>query len=693
MSVVQWKKNKSLAIIEINNPPVNALSQAVRYGIVQAIDEILCSSDIKGILLTCGGRTFCAGADIKEFSAPPQSPSFNEVISHIEKLEIPVIAVLHGSVFGGGLELALGCHYRTALKGTILGFPEVQLGLIPGAGGTQRLPRLCDIEKAIDMITTGKPIPCQEALACGIIDQVFETNLLENSRQFATDIIANNAPIARSSERSLNIDSHESLFADRAIKIEQKARGALAPLKALEAIHKGLRDGFAQGLVYESELFTKLKSSPQSKAMRHIFFAERQTAKLPELKNHKASLDFKTVGIVGAGTMGCGIAMAMSNAGLDVTLVDQAEAQLEKAKEFINKTYQKQVHKGHLTDDLAAKRTQTIKYENDLSALASKDLIIEAVFESMDVKQTVFSQLDQIAKEGAVLATNTSYLDVNKIASFTSRPERVLGMHFFSPAHIMKLLEIVRAENTAPDVLSSVLKLTKKIGKIGVVSGVCYGFIGNRMLQGYMREAGLMLLEGALPQQIDTALVNFGMPMGVFAMLDMAGLDIGSANRKNMSTDQFEPLAFAVIDKLVSEGRYGQKTGAGVYIYEAGKRGGIVDPYVTNLIEQASKEVGFTRREISDKEIVDRCIYALINEAAYILDENIAAQPSDIDVVYVNGYGFPRYRGGPLFYADQIGLPVVLQTISSFKNQLDSKWWVPAPLFKQLVEAGGSFNG
>jgi len=681
-----------VSVVLIDNPPVNALSQAVREGVMRELAVAGADDGVRAIVLACEGRTFCAGADISEFDAPPQPPTFRELIAAVEACPKPVVAALFGTVLGGGLELALGCHYRVALKGTRLGLPEVNLGIIPGAGGTQRLPRVIGLEAALDMIPSGRPIDAAKAHELGLVDRLIGDDLMASALEFASEMGAERKLPPPMALRTVASDGSGELFAAAREAVAGKMRGQIAPQGAIDALEAAVELPLEDGLLRERAIFDELIDGNQSKALRHMFFAERQAAKVPGLPAKPKLREIASVGVVGGGTMGRGITMAMANAGLPVTMVEVSGEALDAAKLAMAEVYGASLERGRISEDQMSERLGRITGATDYVALGDCDLVIEAVFEEIEIKKKVFESLDAVAKPGAILASNTSYLDIDQIADFTKRPGDVLGMHFFSPAHIMRLLEIVRGDKTDGQVLATVLNLAKRIGKIGVVSGVCHGFIGNRLLQGYIREAGLLMLEGAAPQHIDKALYDFGMAMGVLAVMDLAGLDIGYTSRKESDPNEMDPHAFLVFDRLVELGRKGQKTGAGIYHYEPGSRRPLPEPLVDQLIEATAAELGIERRKISDNEIVERCVYAIVNEGAKVIEEGIAYRASDIDVVYVNGYGFPRYRGGPMFYADQVGLTKVRDAIRDLAGIHGPRWWTPAPLLESLAKSGGTFN-
>mgnify|MGYP002631779710 CR=1 FL=1 len=674
MSSVGIEFNKNIAIITIDNPPVNALGQSVRSGIADCISQAEKNDSTDAIIIRCAGNTFIAGADIKEFGKPPQEPHLPAVVSIIEQCSKPVVAAIHGHALGGGFEVALGSHYRVADINAKIGLPEVNLGLIPGAGGTQRLPRLIGAKDALDIITSGNPISASKAFSLGAVDLLSEGDLLTNAIDFAKTIA--NKPLDDRRLSGLPVLSVEAGFFDeKRNELTQKRRGFEAPQAIVDAVEFAATLPFAEGMRQERQLFQKCLSSPQSSAQRHMFFAERTSLKIDDIDKTVPCRSIEKIAIIGAGTMGGGIAMCFADAGYDVTLLEINPDALTAGLAKIERTYDTNVQKGRINEQVKQEKIALIKGTTSYDDLADVDLVVEAAFEKMDVKKIIFKELDRVTKKGCILASNTSYLDVNSIANCTSRPEDVLGLHFFSPANIMKLLEIVRCEKTAKDVLQTALMLTKKIGKIGVVSGVCHGFIGNRMFQGYQREAGLLLLEGATPSQIDKAITEFGMPMGPLAVADLAGLDIGYFMRQSLKESQYEVKAFQVHNKLVEMDRKGQKTSAGFYSYPNGARHGSADPIVEQLIVITAANLGIKRREITDKEIVERCIYALVNEGANILAEGIAQRSSDIDVVFCNGYGFPRWRGGPMKYAETVGHAEIIDSIERFAKTSGPRWW------------------
>ena len=686
--VVKVERHDAVAIVTVNSPPVNALSAAVRKGIADGVKSAQADDSVKAIVIACAGRTFIAGADITEFGKPPQSPSLHEVIEVIENSSKPVIAAIHGTALGGGLELALGCHFRVATKDAKLGLPEVKLGLLPGAGGTQRLPRAVGPEMAVAMIVGGNPIGAAEALKNGLIEEIVDGDPAVGGEAFARKALAEKRPLRKLRDDDSKLaaaKADKSIFTNAAAAANKRTRGLEAPLAATEAVSHSLDQSFDQALKSERELFMKLMNGDQSKAQRYAFFSEREAAKVSGVPEGTKPRDVKQVAIIGAGTMGGGIAMSFANAGIPVTLIETGDEQLQRGLGIMQKNYDATAARGGIPADAPAKRMGLIKGVVGLENVKDADLIIEAVFETMAIKKEVFGKLDQFAKPGAVLATNTSYLNVNEIAAMTKRPQDVLGMHFFSPANVMKLCEIVRGEKTAPDALMTAVNIAKRIAKVPVVVGVCDGFVGNRMLAARGKQAEKFLFEGALPQQVDAVLTKFGMPMGPFAMGDLAGLDIGWRSRKDRG------IKSEIADAICEAGRFGQKTGKGYYKYESGSRSPLPDPEIEKLIEETTAKLGLKRRAISDDEILERLMYPMINEGARILEEKIAARPSDIDVVWLYGYGWPIYRGGPMFYADSVGLKHIADRLSFYAKQTNDPSLEPTPLLKRLADEGKTF--
>ena len=697
MSIVDFQKQGSIGVITLNNPPVNALS--VNKGVVQGILDALKEGDhdhhIRAFVIIGGGRNFSGGADISEFGKPydPGKATLPDALAYMDTVTKPIVAAISGPTMGGGLELALGCHYRIALTGAQIALPEVKLGILPGAGGTQRSPRLMGVAKALDLMVAGDPISSEQAKEAGLVDEVVSGDLRAAAISYANRLLKENQGARRASQLVASIDDPQAFFAAARERIGKTWRGYPAPLAIVTCVEAAVSLPFAKGVALERQEFQKLVKSDESRALRHLFFAERQVSKIPDVPDDTATREIKSAALIGAGTMGGGIAMNFANAGIPVKMLELNQAALDKGLGIVRKNYAATVSKGRLTQDAMDKRMSLFKGVTRYEDIKDVDIVIEAVFEDMAVKKQVFAELDKVCKPGAILASNTSTLDVNEIAAVTSRPQDVLGLHFFSPANVMKLLEVVRARKTSKDVLATALKLSKAIKKVGVVAGVCDGFIGNRMLHGYFREAGFLLEEGALPQQVDKVIEDFGFAMGPFRVGDLAGLDVGWYIRKRQAATRPAHLRYSkVADQVCELGRFGQKTGAGWYRYEAGNRNPIPDPIVEDLIVKASKDAGIKRRQITNQEILERCIYALVNEGAEILEEGIALRASDIDVVYVHGYGFPRYRGGPMFYADMVGLDKVLESVKRF-HAAHGEYWKPAPLLERLATEGKKFNG
>lgn len=688
-TTVSKEMHSNIAVLRVNNPPVNALSHSVREGLSQHMSDIAADNAVKAAVIICDGRTFIAGADIREFGAPPKAPHLGEVVDQIEAMEKPIVAAIHGTALGGGLEVALSCHYRVAVPSAKIGLPEVKLGILPGAGGTQRLPRIAGPLNALDAIVSGRHIGVKEAHSWGAIDEITDGDLLEAALAFAEGKI--DAGPRRTGEMTLDGDQFDQAFFDGfRKKVAKQTRGYFAPERCIQCVEAAVSMPLAEGLKRERELFMECMGNPQARALQHVFFAERQVSRIPGISKETLRREIKRVGIIGAGTMGGGIAMNFANVGIPVTMLELQEDALERGLKVVRGNYERSMKRGKLTQDQVEERmglfTGTLSYDD----LGDCDLIIEAVFEKMEIKKEVFTKLDAVAKDGAILASNTSYLNVDEIAACTKRPEDVLGLHFFSPANVMRLLEIVRADKTAPDVLATCVDMAKKIRKVGVVAGVCHGFIGNRMLSPYGREASLNVINGSWPHEVDKALFDFGMPMGPMTMSDMAGLDIGYMSRQSMGRENYETKAYDWTDRVVEAGRRGLKVGAGVYDYDEGSRVPKPSEFVQNIIQEESDKLGIERQSKTAEAIVERSLLALINEGAKILGEGHAYRASDIDIVYINGYGFPPYRGGPMHYADSLGLKAVYEKIVEFQK-VDPRWWEPAPLLKQLAEEGKSF--
>ena len=691
-NVVSYELVGNIGVISVNSPPVNALSQAVREGILNAVNAAQ-EDGSEAIVLRCEGRTFIAGADITEFGKPPMEPGLPEVLGAIENSKKPVIAAIHGTALGGGFEVALACHYRCAIASAKVGLPEVKLGLLPGAGGTQRVPRVAGVQVALDMITSGNPVAAAKANSMGLLDEVVEGDDLQAAAiKYATDLLESGAPLKRIRDITIDPATIEPGFFDAARKkLAQRARGQIAPDKIVSCIEAAVNLPMDQGLERERELFRELVTSPESAAMRHIFFAERQAAKIKDLPKDTPLRDIKKVAIIGGGTMGGGIAMCFANVGIPVVMLEINDEALERGMNIIRKNYTITVQKGKLPADKMEQLISTISGTTDYADLSDVDLVIEAVFENLDLKKEIFAKLDAVCKPGAILATNTSYQDVDAIAEATSRPQDVLGLHFFSPANVMKLLEIVRGAKTADDALATSMQIGKKIGKVCALSRVCYGFIGNRMLGGYGREAQMLLMDGCTPAQVDSALEKFGMAMGPLAMGDLAGLDVGYKARQARTDLPDDPKLYRMGTLLVEMGRHGQKTGAGFYKYDPQTRQRMSDPEIESMIKEEAAKLGIEQRTISDEEILQRCFYPLINEGALILEEGIAQRPSDIDVVYVFGYAFPAAKGGPMHYADHVGLKNVYDKICEFRDMYGEQYWKPAPLLEKLAKEGKTF--
>jgi 3-hydroxyacyl-CoA dehydrogenase len=688
-ALVELRRDSDVAVIVVDNPPVNALRPEVRLGIQDCFARANEDKYVVAIVLTCAGRTFIAGADITEFDKPPQGPTLIDLNAQIEAIKKPVVAAIFGTALGGGLEITLACYFRIAAPTARLGLPEIKLGLIPGAGGTQRLPRLVGMNKAMAMILSGDPIPAQEALSLGLIDEIFEGDPIPAGVAFMRRVLAEKRPLRRVGDiddKLKELRAQPDKFSEIAAAHVKRARGLHAPTAALEALRWTLDVPIAEALERERKKFQELRAGNQSKAQRHIFFAEREAAKVPGVTKDVKPRAIKQVAVIGAGTMGGGISMSFANAGIPVTIVETADEALKRGMSMIERNYKTSVSRGALREEDVGKRMGLLKGTTDIAAVKDADLVIEAVFEEMSIKKVVFGKLDKLARADAVLATNTSYLDVNDIANITARPQSVLGMHFFSPANVMRLLEIVRGAKTAPDVLATATAVARRIGKVPVVVGVCHGFVGNRMLRARSIEAERLLLEGALPHEVDGALTEFGFPMGPFAMSDLAGLDVSWRMRKAQG------VRAEIADALCEQGRFGQKTSKGFYLYEAGSRTGAPDPEVEHFIVAASKRLGIARRAIDKKEIVERLIFPMINEGARILEEGIAQRPGDIDVIWIYGYGFPVWRGGPMFYADQTGLPYIRDRLAELSTTTDDKRHEPAALLVRLAAENSTFG-
>ena len=695
-----YKVHGDVAVISLNNPPVNGLGLSTRQAIADGVNKAVADAAVKAIVVTGQGKAFSGGADIREFGSPKaiQEPNLLSVISLIENCSKPVVAAIHSVAMGGGLELALGCHYRIAAPGASIALPEVKIGLIPGAGGTQRLPRVLGVEAALNMIVSGEAIKSEMlAMLPGqkLFDQMAASpeSLMDEALAFARSM-ADVRPLPRVRDLPCKHPQGDAYFQFTRNMVKGMAKNYPAPPKCVDAVQAATKKKFDDGMVFEREIFINLMWTPECRALRHLFTSQRAASKIPDVPETTPTRDIQQVAVIGAGTMGGGITMNFLNAGIPVKMLETKQEALDRGVATIKKNYEAQVKKGKLKEDKYAQRmallTTTLSYDD----IKDADMVIEAVFEEMGVKEAVFKQLDKVMKPGAILASNTSTLDVNQIANFTKRPQDVVGMHFFSPANVMKLLEVVRGAATAKDVLATVMAVAKKIKKTAVVSGVCDGFIGNRMIEQYGRQGGFLLEEGCTPQQVDKAIEKFGFAMGPFRMGDLAGNDIGWAIRKRRYQEKPNMKYSKTADLLCEMGRFGQKTGAGWYDYQAGKRDAIPNKEVEAMIVKHRADLGITPRKISDEEIVQRLVFSLVNEAAHILEEGIASKASDIDMVYITGYGFPIYRGGPMLYADQVGLFNVVQAMNRFAtNPLDdAEFWKPAPLLAKLAAEGKTFN-
>ena len=687
----QYSVRDGVAVITMNNPPVNGLGHALRAGIVDGLQRAESDKAVKAVVFIGSAKAFSGGADIREFGKPMSAPMLWDVNDSQDAMTKPLVAAIGGFALGGGLELALACHYRVAAPKSQIGLPEVKLGILPGSGGTQRMPRLIGAAEALKLMTTGNPVSAERAKELGIVDEVVTGDLLEGALAYAKQLVAKGKGPRRVRDMKAEVPAagfYEAAKAD----IEKSSKGYPSPLQILKCVEAAVTRPFDEGRKVERECSTYLMGTTESKALRHAFFAERQTTKIPDVPEDTPLREIKKAAIVGAGTMGGGISMSFANVGIPVTILDVSQDALDRGLKRIRDNYAVTVSRGRLKQEDMDERIKLISPSLKFDSLKDADIIIEAVFEKMDVKQDMFRKIDALARPGAILATNTSTLDVNQIAEVTQRPQDVIGTHFFSPANVMRLFEVVRGAKTAKDVLATTMKLGKALKKVPVVSGVCDGFIGNRMLEKYQQQAMFLVDEGASPAQIDKALQNWGMAMGLFAVGDMAGLDIGWEVRKRRYAERPNFVYSRVGDRICEAGRFGQKTGKGWYRYEPGSRKPIPDPEVEKMISQYRKEINLTPRQISDEEIIERCVYAMVNEGARILAEGIALRASDIDMVYLTGYGFPAYRGGPMFYADTVGLDKVVGAIEKFSKGYQGSQWQVAPLLKKLAEEGKTFN-
>lgn len=689
-NIVTVTVDDGVAVISVNNPPVNTVNAAVRAGLFAAVADIRARPDIAAVVLVCEGSTFFSGADIGEFSGPPKEAEYRDLFRQIEQLTVPVVAGMHGVVMGGGLEITLACHYRVAVPGTRFGLPEVTLGIIPGAGGTQRLPRLIGVEKTLDIILAARPVDVPTGIALGFIDAEIQGDVRAATVEFAKGLIRSGAGPRRTSERSVDAATATPAIIER---LTQQAKSQYpnreAALTAIKAVSAAARLPLEEGLLYETELANVSKSTLESKALIHVFFAERDTRKVPGLSAEAKSRAIASAGVVGAGTMGGGIAICFANANLPVTILDSTQEALDRGLAVIGKTYDSMVKRGRLTAADKEQRMSLIRGTLKYSDLANADVVIEAVFESLELKRKIFNELDGVLKPGTVLATNTSTLDIPAIAAATRRPQDVVGLHFFAPANVMPLLEVVRTDLTDPNVIRTALDLAKPLRKTPVLARVCYGFIGNRMMEGYAREAERMVLEGATPREVDGALEAWGMAMGILAVFDMAGIEVGvNVHRANADRYPPDPAYYQADFALHAAGRLGQKNGKGYYKYLPGDRARHDDPEALDILRSTAQRLNVPSRQHSAEEIVERCLYPLINEGIRILEEGVAMRAGDVDVVWCAGYGFPRYRGGPLFYADTIGLKTVLDGILRYRELFGPMHWQPAPLLTRLVAEG-----
>jgi len=695
--IVTLTQQEDIAVITLDNPPVNSLSFEVRDALKHKLDQVRQDATYKALVIIGAGRMFSSGADISEFnqSPPPDTPNLPRVIDDLENSLKPVVAAIHGVAAGGGLELTLGCHYRIASPTTRLGLPEVTLGFVPGAGGTQRLPRLVGLERALDMIVSGRLVPAHEALASGVIDEITEDNLGVAAVTFARKLIGKTNAVRRTRDLDAHLGlkkDHSSVIADFRTRMARKARGFEAPYACVECIEAAVTLPFSDGLQKERQIFQKLVTSDQAKAQRHVFFADRRAKKIKDVPKDTPTTVIESAAVIGCGTMGAGIAMTLANAGIPVTVLETSQQSLRKGLDAIHHTYSTTLSKGRLSQTGLDERMARIKPTLHYDDVHDVDIVIEAVYENLEAKRQVFQTLDRTCKPETILATNTSTLNINDLAAVTKRPNKVIGTHFFSPANVMRLMENVRGTETSRETIATVMQLSKRLGKVGVLVGVCDGFVGNRMLYAYRRQADFLLEEGALPVQIDKAIYDFGMPMGPFQMADLAGLDIGWQIRKHQAANRPAHLRYSPIaDRICELGRFGQKTKAGWYRYEPASRTPIVDPIIDKLISDVSAELGIVRRSIDDSTIISRCFYPLINEGAKILAEGVALQPSDIDVVWIYGYGFPAYLGGPMFWADRLGLATVYDAMKRLHEE-HGEWLEPAPLLQQLAQDGKGFS-
>jgi 3-hydroxyacyl-CoA dehydrogenase len=687
-AIVRLARDGDVAVLTIDNPPVNTISAGMRSSLNDRLDELEAMDDVKSVVLRCEGKTFCSGADISEFGGPPKEKEFRDLFYRLENQPVPVVCALHGTVLGGGLELALACHYRVAAPGTRCGLPEVTLGIIPGAGGTQRMPRLIGVEQTLELILAGRPVPAEKGVELGFIDAILEGDLEAAAIDYAQDLADKGAGPRPTSGMDVDPATATDEIIDRLTeKAKKQYPNRVAGQTAIRAVKAAAELPLHEGLLLEDRLANESKETTEAKASIHVFFAERASRKVPGMPEDAEARPIEKAAIIGAGTMGGGIAICFANAGIPVTVLDISAEALERGLGVVDKTLESRVKRGRMSAEDKAKRLSFIQGTTDYGDIADADIFIEAAVEKMDLKKKIFAQLDEIAKPGAILATNTSTLDIDELATATNRPEDVIGMHFFSPANVMPLLEVIRTKSTSPSAIKTVMELAKPLRKTPVLAGVCYGFIGNRMMEGYAREAQRMVLEGATPREVDDALEKWGMAMGILAVFDMAGVDVGvHVHRDNAELYPPDPTYYQADVALFDEGRLGQKTGAGYYRYEPGDRTRHDDPEAIRILAAKAKELAVEQREHSEEEIVERCLYPLMNEGFRILEEGIALRAADIDVVWTSGYGFPRFRGGPMFYAETIGLKTLLDGMNKYKEIFGPMHWEPAALLVELVE-------
>ncbi len=689
--LISYEVLDGIAVITIDNPPVNALSAALREDCWHTLDVLGADDDARAAVLICAGRTFIAGADITEFDKPIEEPWLPALVQKFEDSEKPIIAAIHGTALGGGLEVAMGCHYRCALSSAKVGLPEVTLGLLPGATGTQRLPRLAGVRQALDMMTSGRPVSAQDALDLGVIEKVINGDLREGALAYAKELLDSGAPIKRVSELSIDAQGVDDNFFNEYLEgLQKTARGFFAPGQIVKCVQAAVSQPYAEALQIERKLFDECKASTHSKAQRHLFFAEREVARIPDVPKDTPVRDINKIAVIGAGTMGSGITMNFINAGMPVTLLELDEAALDRGVNAIRQHYEATVKKGRMGPEQLQRAMGMIDTTTDYADIADADLIIEAVFETMEIKIDVFTKLDAVCKQGAILASNTSSLDLNQIAAVTKRPQDVIGLHFFAPANVMRLLEVVRGEKTAKDVIATAMTLAKKIRKVAVLVGVCFGFVGNRAFFPYAREAQLMILEGVPPERVDQVACDWGMAMGPHAVMDLSGLDVFNKLNTEWKARPDDPAYYRMCRVLFEMGRYGQKSGAGIYQYNG--REAIPDPEVMAIAKREADALGVKQIPISDQEIIERMMFSMINEGASILEEGIAIRPGDMDVIFVNGYGLPRYRGGPMKYADTLGLKRVYEGVCQYRDRYGDLWWTPAPLLERLAFEGSTFQ-